>query len=414
MSLELVTNDGQGLRLGRELARGGEGTVFEVAGSSELVAKIYHEKPSLLRSEKLFAMATSSSDGLRRISAWPLKTLHERNSTVRGFVMERVSNQRDIHLLYGPKTRLREFPDKSYRFLTHVAANLARAFAVVHQHGHAIGDVNQGGVCVSAQGTVTLVDCDSFQISSGSRDFSCDVGIPIYQPPELQSVRTFRGLHREANHDLFGLAVLVFQTLFLARHPFAGAFLGDGEMPIERAIREYRFAYARDAGRRQMKQPPATLGLGTVPAALAMLFERAFLEEGSRQARPSALEWVAALEAFANELIDCPQNKGHSHLRTLQSCPLCALESRTGTLLFLPPQSSSTVSTPTVKLDEVWRGIVNLVEGSRLPSADELRRMPQPALSPSPEIVQYVRRKQHARNILLWGIAASVLERRTG
>ena len=46
----------------------------------------------------------------------------------------------------------------------------------------------------------------------------------------------------KAVHDAFGLAVLIFQILFMGRHPYSGHFLGSGEMPIERAIREHRFA----------------------------------------------------------------------------------------------------------------------------------------------------------------------------
>ncbi len=49
----------------------------------------------------------------------------------------------------------------------------------------------------------------------------------------------------------FGLAVLLFQLLFLGRHPFSGVFGGRGEMTVVRAVSECRFAYAgrRDMGR---------------------------------------------------------------------------------------------------------------------------------------------------------------------
>jgi DNA-binding helix-hairpin-helix protein with protein kinase domain len=354
------------------------------------------------------AMASGCTDRLRGIAAWPIDTIHEAaGGAVRGFVMRRVARQKDIHILYGPKTRLRDYPDATYRFLVHVAANLARAFAVVHDHGHVIGDVNQGGVCVSAQGMITLVDCDSFQVRASQRVFSCDVGIPIYQPPELQSVRSFQGLPRTPNHDNFGLAVLIFQTLFLARHPFAGAFQGDGDMPIERAIRELRFAYGRDAARRQMKQPPGTLGLGAVPTAVAELFERAFLESGTQGQRPTAMNWITALDGFSSELQECSQNPGHAHTRTLTSCPLCEIEGRVGILLFLPPQPTGGPS-PTIDIEALWRELVPIIAGARVPAVSAAQAS-VPVLAPPDAIVRFQHAKSRASRVLWFGIAASVL-----
>jgi DNA-binding helix-hairpin-helix protein with protein kinase domain len=406
MNARLTSTRGGPVRLGRELGRGGEGAVFEIADHSDFVAKIYHLTPDRNKADKLVAMANGCTDRLRSISAWPIDTIHDATGgAVRGFVMRRVARQKDIHVLYGPKTRLRDYPDATYRFLVHVAANVARAFAVVHEHGHVIGDVNQGGVCVSAQGTVTLVDCDSFQVRASQRVFGCDVGIPIYQPPEFQTLRSFHGLPRTPNHDTFGLAVLIFQTLFLARHPFAGAFQGDGEMPIERAIRELRFAYGRDAARRQMKQPPGSLGLGAVPLAVAELFERAFLEVGARGNRPMAIEWVTALDGFLSELRECQQNPGHAFAQTLTMCPLCAVEGRAGVLLFLPPRQAA-VKSPPLNLDDLWRELVPIIASARMPAVSHASL---PALPPPDAVVEFKRAKSRASIVLWLGIAASVM-----
>jgi DNA-binding helix-hairpin-helix protein with protein kinase domain len=393
--------------LGGELGRGGEGAVFQVVEHPELVAKLYHATPDPKKAAKLVAMAGGCNQRLSHISAWPTETVHDAKSgDVRGFLMKRVSRQKDIHVLYGPKTRLRDYPEATYRFLVHVAANLARAFAVIHEHSHVVGDVNQGGVCVSAQGTITLVDCDSFQISAGGQTFSCDVGIPTYQPPELQTIQTFNGLPRTANHDAFGLAVLIFQTLFLARHPFAGAYQGSGDMPIERAIREYRFAYARDADKRMMRQPPGSLGLGAAPSHVAELFERAFLEQGARGARPNAKEWIAALDAFAVELKDCARNPGHAHAGSLGRCPLCEIEGRIGVVLFLPPRSSS-VSGPTLNLEDLWGDITRSLEAGRIPNPASI---PSPAAPPPPlAVVQYKLAKSRSQSIAVVGVLCSLV-----
>ena len=156
---------------------------------------------------------------------------------------------KSIHLLYGPKSRLAEFPQATWAFLVHAACNLARALAVLHAGGNVVGDINHGNVLVSSRGVIKLIDCDSFQIQAGERRYLCEVGVPTHTPPELQG-HNLRTVTRTPNHDAFGLAVVIFQLLFLGRHPFSGTFLGRGDMPLERAIRELRFAYGRFAATR--------------------------------------------------------------------------------------------------------------------------------------------------------------------
>jgi DNA-binding helix-hairpin-helix protein with protein kinase domain len=333
--LPLLDMHGAAISLGPSLARGGEGEIFPVNGRSDIVAKIYHATVSAEKTAKLHAMAQLSSDQLRAVAAWPTATLHHIPSgPVRGILMPAVIGHKEIHVLYGPKTRLREFPDATLPFLIHIAANLARAFARIHEQGHVIGDVNHGSVLVARDGTVKLVDCDSFQIDVSGRKLLCTVGVPTHTPPELQG-KPLGSIVRTPNHDAFGLAVLIFQLLFIGRHPFAGTFLGRGEPALEKAIEEFRFAYGPGANGRQMRQPPATPALETSTPAIAALFERAFSREGYERAnRPTAREWVDALVLAAQQLTVCGKNSGHYYARGLPACPWCAIESTVGITLF--------------------------------------------------------------------------------
>ena len=333
----LFLGDGALIGVGKEMATGGEGVVYAVG--SDLVAKLYHQPPDGQKVAKLEAMAQSSTPRLTKVTAWPQGVLYDAQEQPRGFLMRRVNRHSDLHVLYGPKTRLLHYPDATYAFLVHVAANLARAFAVVHDHGHVVGDVNQGGVAVAKDGTVALVDCDSFQVVSGGVVYGCDVGVPHYQPPELQNTTSFRGLPRTVEHDRFGLAVLIFQTLFLARHPFAGRWDGSGEMGLERAIAERRFVYGKNAAQQQMHAPPGSLPLRTVSDELGALFERAFT--ASAEQRPTAREWMAGCDRFGGELRTCSSNAAHAHASLVAACPLCALENRAGISLFHAPEQAA-------------------------------------------------------------------------
>jgi DNA-binding helix-hairpin-helix protein with protein kinase domain len=249
--------------------------------------------------------------------------------------MPKFTAHRQAFNLYSPKRRLQEFPTASWQFLIRSAANAARAFTVVHEGGHVIGDVKHDNLLVGGNATVRLVDCDSYQITvNGSRWF-CPVGTPTHQPPELQNIRTYKGVPRTPNHDNFGLAVIIFQMLFMARHPFSGRFLGTGEMPMERAISEYRFAYGSNAAAMQMQPPPASVGLNGVTRDVALLFERAFSKQGSQpNGRPRADEWITALQDLEQHLKRCAVNPAHQFVDTLSKCPWCEIEAATGVPLF--------------------------------------------------------------------------------
>jgi hypothetical protein len=84
---------------------------------------------------------------------------------VAGFIMPKITGHKQAFSLYSPKLRPQEFPRANWQFLIRSAANAARAFSVVHESGHVIGDVKHDNLLVGAQATVRLVDCDSYQIT---------------------------------------------------------------------------------------------------------------------------------------------------------------------------------------------------------------------------------------------------------
>lgn len=322
----LFDHSGQPIRLGQKLGTGGEGAVFEVSASSSLVAKIYHKALAAPDAAKLRIMVGLARDELVRVAAWPTATLHERpGGPMVGFVMRRIKDHKEIHTLYSPAHRKTTFPQADWRFLVTTAINFAATLENVHDCGVVVGDVNQSNVLVSAAGLIALIDCDSFQIRSNGQTYPCKVGVPLFTPPELQG-QSFRGLNRTLNHDRFGLAVLIFHLLFMGRHPFSGRFSGNGEMPIERAISEYRFAYGRSARSYQMQTPMHALPLSAVSPQLVDLFERAFSREASQSnTRPTGTDWHHALKGFLQSLRSCPADQGHVYASHLSSCPWCSL-----------------------------------------------------------------------------------------
>ena len=360
MATILFDNNGAQVPLGNELGRGGEACVYELPNQPRSVAKVYHKPPDQDKAQKLLEMVSLQNERLLKLAAWPVVVLRKkRGGEVVGFGMPNISGFKDVHLLYSPKSRIKDFPAKAnWAFLVHAASNIARAFSVIHEQGHVIGDVNERNLKVSPDtAVVNLIDCDSFQIRSGAHYFLCEVGVPTYTPAELQQ-KVFKTVVRTANHDNFGLAVLVFHLLFMGRHPFAGRFLGKGEMPIDKAISEHRFAYAPDHQRTQMQPPPNVLSLSQISPAVANLFLRAFSPSGVNNGRPTATEWVNALSALATDLKKCSTNSAHYFFKALSQCPWCSIEGQTGVFLFAGIISFDTATGFNVEM--VWAQILRV------------------------------------------------------
>jgi hypothetical protein len=151
------------------------------------------------------------------------------------------------------------------------------------------------------------------------------VGTPEFTPPELQGKPLDR-LTRTANHDAFGLAVLIFNLLFMGRHPFSGRYLSSGEMPLERAIEEFRFAYSARRNRTRMEPPPNVPLLTDIPADMRDAFETAFGKAGVVTGRPQAADWVRLIGSAEKQVIACRASLAHQYLKPARSCPWCRME----------------------------------------------------------------------------------------
>lgn len=341
----LFDSQGNEIHLGDIIGKGGEGSVYNIDGDENLVAKLYHQRP--LPAEmlaKLHAMIGLRTPELDSISAWPRSLVHDpRSRDVLGIIMPRVHDALQLHELYGTANRRRSFPEARWHHLLLAARNIAAAFETMHSAGIIVGDVNQGNMLVDNNMCVRFIDCDSFQFESGGRVFACPVGTPHFTPPELQSQK-LRNVQRTNDHDAFGLATVIFHLLFVGRHPFAGRYLGEGELSIETAIAERRFAFSRHSVDTQVEPPPASLLLNDLPAPIAQMFELAFRSNGDQATRPSPKEWVTQLETLIRQRSICSYDRLHVYYNQLANCPWCRIEDAGGPAFFFAESGLSMVS----------------------------------------------------------------------
>ncbi|WP_213794964.1 helix-hairpin-helix domain-containing protein [Klebsiella aerogenes] len=330
MKGNLYTSDGSKATLGRELGKGGEGSVFDVAEFRDSVAKIYHTPPDQLKQAKLSFMAATADERLFDYIAWPQATLHDgRGGHVVGFLMPKVAGKDPIHMVYSPAHRRQHYPDAAWDFLLYVARNIAASFETVHDHGHIVGDVNQNSFMVGKDSKVVLIDSDSFQINENGRQHLCEVGVGHFTPPELQSLSSFSGFQRTANHDNFGLALLIFHVLFGGRHPYSGVPLSkEAGNALESDIAHFRYAYAVDNQQRGFCPPPRSIPVAILPDSLASMFHLAFTEKGVAAGRPTAKQWVSALDEVRQKLTKCAASAMHIFPAHLARCPWCELENQ--------------------------------------------------------------------------------------
>ena len=331
------TASGARVILGPEIGRGGEGSVYEVVGAPDLVAKVYTDGRADDRREKIEAMAAAGLHRQASHISFPIDVLLGDKGTFVGFTMRRIKGALPIHQLWGSRDRQDKFPDATVAFMVRVAGNAARAVGELHQAGCVIGDINESGFLVTDQATVVLIDSDSIQVTVGNRVFPCVVGTPQYLPPEHQSVNQRQLGPRAANHDNFGLAVLIFRLLMAGTHPFMGRWNGPGDPPaLPKWIEEFRYAYGTDAARMKVGPQPAAPPIDWLSDEIRAAFNQAFGKSGV-QARPTAADWIGVLDQFEKTLMACGRSRYHHHRPGVRSCPWCETEKTRGKALFGPP-----------------------------------------------------------------------------
>jgi len=155
----------------------------------------------------------------------------------------------------------------------------------------------------------------------------------------------------EEAQDRSALAVIVFQLLNFGIHPFTGRPAND-RVPTDVPSRIAARLYAYGLKPNNQLSPTPSSGHAAMPADLRQLFDRAF--EGTGGARPSPVEWGAALRPYAQraslKLVKCGSDGEHQHFAGLPcaACARAALISKTarGARQPLPVVEADTESSP--------------------------------------------------------------------
>ena len=331
-------------RLTNEIGKGGEGIVYGVDGDYSSVAKIY--KPDRLLGEedqrsmenKLIAMTDKrlkyKFSGHIKLS-WPKDVLYEGNEFV-GFIMPRIDSRYKIFNMYrDDNIRQRVFPEYNWKFSVQAAYNLAWLVNYLHMNDVIVGDLNPNNISMDRQGLITLVDCDSFDVTYAGHRYPCTVGIDEMLPPEAQQIHNLEHFTFSRESDNFALAIHIFRLLMNNYDPF-GAVLVDhylpssSDMTTNKAIAKGECLYVRKVTGKVLPQNSPTLDI--LPHNIQKLFHKTFeyneiTAKRRINTRATADEWMRALYPIASEpginrfLRKCPE--GHVYTSNNTKCPWC-------------------------------------------------------------------------------------------
>lgn len=304
MSLTVRNTAGESVQLADSpFAQGGEAVVHAVPKYPNAVVKLYHPQVLEKRHDTLRAKidAMTSEPTLARFRqraglAWPKFSVFDEHGQWRGYAMSRANGAR-MNVLAHFKAYGEHFPGLDRPALVSYILSLLDTIAALHRAGVMVGDYNPANfLCDQASGTVTLIDCDSWQLTAAGKTFHCPVAAPDMLPQELQG-KELGKVNRTLESEHFSLAILLFKLLMLGRHPY-DAIGGAG--PVEN-IRKGHFPYGLGGG-----GIPKGVWFNIwshLPYNLKDQFVRTFKEGAQNPAvRTSTTEWIELLKLYQREM----------------------------------------------------------------------------------------------------------------
>jgi DNA-binding helix-hairpin-helix protein with protein kinase domain len=177
---------------------------------------------------------------------------------------------------------------------------VVKAIGRLHGADVYLGDINLNNFIYDhATGMVTLIDCDSYQVTVEGRLFPCVVGAADMIPPEHHG-KTLAQVRRTTESDLFSLAILIFRCLMLGRHPYD--FVGGGSVVENLCGGRFPYGTGGSAPGRDGAIPagPWYLIWSHLSFGIKSLLIRTLLNgagDPTLRARPS--EWLIAFEKYS-------------------------------------------------------------------------------------------------------------------
>ncbi len=314
MPLTLKTSSGRTIKIeDTPFAKGGEGGVHRIISplNSEECVKIYFPKErNLPRQNKIEYMVNNPPPNLQshnHVICWATESVFKNNYFI-GFTMPLAFNGSiQLYELCTPKLKAKlpqtwrtKFDrDNSVGIQSRLklCTNLSAAIHSIHRlNNYVLVDLKPQNILVTLDGKVSLIDCDSIQISSNGRIlFPARVATPEYVPPEGTRINPSKNIVPQS-WDRFSMAIMFYEIIF-GLHPYAASFNGkfQNSTTLDSKIKDGLFVHGKNKVFISV-MPSLHKNYAIIPSSLKSLFDRAF-NTGHQMpdVRPSAEEWGKTL-----------------------------------------------------------------------------------------------------------------------
>jgi tetratricopeptide (TPR) repeat protein len=351
MTLLYCSKTDKKIVLHQQIASSGEGHIWTTE-DTQILAKIYHASTPQ-RQEKLKVMfqhpPEDPNQGKNHISfAWPQSLLISKDGVIRGFLMPKIEDGRELIDVYNPRRRNKVGLKIDWHFLHVVSHNIASIIHSIHEAGYVLGDIKPQNILVNSQAVPSIIDTDSFQVTNPKNGhiYRCLVGSEGFTPPELLN-QDFSQVNQTEVHDRFRLGVVIYYLLF-GSHPFQGKWIGPGDSPeLTELIRRGSWAFDTKGF---IRPSPLTIPLSTLHPSLKECFIKCFSEgyQNPRQ-RPTAEDWQKSLQVALQELKQCDQESRHFHYLGNDHCYWCKRQEELNFDIFSDQNKVKVAANPTRK-----------------------------------------------------------------
>jgi DNA-binding helix-hairpin-helix protein with protein kinase domain len=233
----------------------------------------------------------------------------------------------------NPSRRNRLGLEIDWHFLHITARNIAALVQTIHAEGYVLGDIKLQNILVNNRALPSIIDIDSFQVKDATtrKIYRCPVASEGFTPAELLG-KDISSEDQQEVHDRFRLGVVIYHLLF-GNHPFQGQWKESGDPPeLNELIRDGFWPYSLSNA---IRPSIRTIPLEIINPVIQQCFLRCF-NEGHRNisARPTARDWVEALDIASSKLLTCNEINSHYYSSSSGHCYWCKRSNLLGVDIF--------------------------------------------------------------------------------
>ena len=283
------------MKLGTLLGEGGEGRVYTVEGSANLVAKIFDKGHLTAHREAKIDLLIDKSLTRKGI-CFPEYKVKNANGEFVGYAMRKAKGKEFQRTIFNPKRFRETFPNWKKIDLVDVCISFLEHIKYLHSLNIIVGDINPKNLMVDSQKNVFIIDADSWQIEG----YPCPVGTQMFTPPALLGGAYSEKLRTKEDEN-FAVATMLFMILITGQFPYMRKGTDGDQVKL---IKEGVFAFQYE-NHNDKNQPEGDWKFmwSHVHKPVKDMFWHTFHKDGKRyKNRPSSDEWLKVFEDYRRQL----------------------------------------------------------------------------------------------------------------